>query len=144
MSMSALGRHWLLRRVPLGGNVQNRARAARPDRVPAASPARGRGVAAPLRPPPPQALFRPTAPPHSCVVAPFRTQMALFLFRRSIEKFVACPSCASQRASQALLRLEATNDPPEKPFPLLQRAEFCRQAITNRNIRPRDRQSVAQ
>src|SRR4029077_15171191 len=118
-------------------------RAVTLDRTLAASPAPGRGVAAPPPLLQPRDWSRLTALPHSCAAGHLRKQTARFLFRRSVGKSAACLPSTFQQANLVLSLPETVGDRLGKPFPRQQRVEFCRSAVTNRSIRLRDRQSFA-
>src|SRR4029434_9506944 len=118
-------------------------RAATRDRGLAASPARGRGVAAPPLLLQPRDWFRLTVLPHSCVACRLRKQTAPFLFRRCAGKYAACLPSTFRQANLVLSPPETVDDRRGKPFPRRQRVEFCRSARTNRSTQLRDRASIA-
>src|SRR5262249_29525669 len=113
------------------------------DRAAAAFLASALGVAALfLRLPPPD-WFQPGALLRSYAAGLFRKQTGSFLFRRLIEKSVACRPTTSRQASLALFPPEIMNAHQAKSFRRRQGAGFCRSAMVNLSIPPRDPQSVA-
>src|SRR5437764_12446917 len=118
-------------------------RAVTLDRTLAASPARGRGVAAPPPLPQPRDWSRLTALPRSCAAGHLRKQTAPFLFRRSVGKSAACPRSTFQQVNLGLYPPETVGDRLANPFLRQQRVEFCRSAVTNRSISQHDRLSFA-
>src|SRR4029077_6370149 len=118
-------------------------RAVTLDRTLAASPPRDRDVAAPPPLLQPRDWSRLTALPRSCAAGRLRKQTVPFLFRRSVGKSAVCLPSTFQQANLVLSLPETVDDRREKSFRRRPRVEFCRSAVTNRNIRLRDRQSFA-
>src|ERR1700730_4792985 len=118
-------------------------RAVALDRTLAASPAPGRGVAAPPPLLQPRDWSQLTTLPRSCAAGHLRKQTAPFPFRCSVGKSAACLLSTFQQANLVLSPPETVGDRLGKPFRRQQRVEFCRSAVTNRSIRLRDRLAFA-